>query len=250
MNAPEDENRIVRRLAEGRKPRGVPWRLRLAMLFTDAWPVGALLGALWVVGLAQFVAERMIGWQAVAIYACVYPPAFKAGVWWTPLTHQFLHGGLFHILMNSSALAALGPALSFRFGVDLKGAALFWLFFVLSGVAGGLTFLALQWGGAMPMLGASGAICGLWGALARLDREGAIVPIWSSGVGVQVRSFVIMNLILAVLGFGLGMLSGQGGVLVAWEAHLGGFVFGLLFAPLLPVRYPWRDMVRAQPERP
>jgi rhomboid protease GluP len=59
-----------------------------------------------------------------------------------------------------------------------------------------------------------------------------------------------MNLILAALGFGLGMLSGQGGVLVAWEAHLGGFVFGLLVAPLLPVRYPWRDMVRAQPERP
>ena len=80
---------------------------------------------------------------------------------------------------------------------------------------------------------ASGAICGLWGAAARVDLEGGgLASLRSRRVRDQIKAFAKSNVILFVILFVLVRLSGGAGGL-AWEAHLGGFLFGLLAAPQL-----------------
>ena len=83
------------------------------------------------------------------------------------------------------------------------------------------------------MLGASGAICALLGLLLRLPSEGyELHPIRSDRMKLAAKEFVKANLILILLLTVPALLLGQGGG-VAWEAHLGGFIFGLFVAPLL-----------------
>jgi membrane associated rhomboid family serine protease len=82
------------------------------------------------------------------------------------------------------------------------------------------------------MVGASGAICGLWGAAARIGADGAFVPIRSPQVWRQIKAFAVNNAVLFGIIFILVLMSGGKGGL-AWEAHLGGFVFGLLAMPWL-----------------
>lgn len=221
------------------------WRSGLSILWKQAWPVAVLLVLLWIVFAGQTLANLTGKGEQVLLLGAVYPPAFRAGVWWTVLTHMFLHGGILHIAMNSSALGAFGPAVSQRLGRDAAGALLFLAFFVLCGLAGGALYLALHWRGHLPMLGASGAICGLWGAMARITETTALAPVWSPTVGRQARSFLIMNLILVGIGGALGLMSGAGGVLVAWEAHVGGFVAGLFLVRLFPARFWWLSKAQA-----
>jgi membrane associated rhomboid family serine protease len=148
----------------------------------------------------------------------------------TLVTHMFSHAGLTHLFMNLGALLTFSPLLvkqvprRRRFGV-------YFTFFVLSGLCGAALYLALHPAGAVPAVGASGAICGLWGAVARMTPNGGIRPIMSRDVGAAVRSFAVSNAILFTIIFVLVRLAGGVGGL-AWEAHLGGFLFGLLAVPL------------------
>lgn len=221
------------------------WRSGFSVLWKQAWPVAALLVVLWIVFTGQTLADWTGRGEPVLVYGALYPPAVRAGVWWTLLTHMFLHGGILHIALNASALGAFGPAVSQRLGRDAVGALLFLAFFILCGLAGGALYLALHWNGQMPMLGASGAICGLWGAMARMTETTDLAPVWSRPVGLQARSFLVMNLILVGIGGALGLISGVGGVLVAWEAHVGGFVTGLFLVSLFPARFWWLSEAQA-----
>lgn len=215
------------------------WRRTLRLLTGPAWALGLLTLVLWIVSGVQFLA-RTQGWEeAMFALGSLYPPYFRHGFVWTPLTHVFLHNGLLHIFMNTTALISLGPAIAVRLGSDLKGALLFWAFFLICGVAGGLLFLGLHWNGDISAVGASGAICGLWGAVARLTANGELAPIFSRQVGKQTWSFVVMNLVLIAIGFGIGRASGQGGLMIAWECHVGGFIAGLFLVEAFPVRYWW-----------
>jgi len=215
------------------------WRRTLRLLTGPAWPLGALTLVLWIVFGVQVLAKTQ-GWEdAMFALGSLYPPYFRQGFWWTPLTHIFLHGGLLHIFMNTTALVSLGPAVAVRLGGDLKGGLLFWSFFLICGVAGALLFLAIHWNGEISAVGASGAICGLWGAVARLTANGELAPVLSRDVGKQAWSFIVMNLVLVALGVGIGRASGQGGLMIAWEAHVGGFIAGLFLVQLFPVRYWW-----------
>jgi len=215
------------------------WRRTLRLLTGPAWALGALTLVLWIVSGVQFLGKTQ-GWEDVMFaLGSLYPPYFRQGFWWTLLTHIFLHGGLLHIFMNTTALVSLGPAIGARLGSDLKGGVLFWTFFLICGLAGGLLFLAMHWNGDISAVGASGAICGLWGAVARLTANGELAPVFSRQVGKQTWSFVVMNLVLIAIGFGLGRASGQGGLMIAWECHVGGFIAGLFLIQAFPVRYWW-----------
>lgn len=167
--------------------------------------------------------------------------AFAEGRFHTLGLHMLAHGGIGHLLMNLSALMALTAPVMMRFGRGLGGWARWLVVFVLSGLVGALTFLAINPAGVVPMVGASGAICGLWGLTARLDTEhGGLVPLWSRQVWSHVRPFIIGNVLLFVILFALARMAGAPGGL-AWEAHLGGFLTGLLLAPLFtfaPLRRP------------
>jgi membrane associated rhomboid family serine protease len=154
--------------------------------------------------------------------------------------HMWVHGGAGHLLMNLTALGAFGPVVAARFPAHRTGRLILLAAFVVLGLAGGLAFLVAHPGGATPVVGASGAICGLWGAAARLaHRSSGLHPLQSRFALRQIAAFAISNLVLVALSLVLTRLVvGRGLVLIAWEAHLGGFLAGLLWlAPLVARRY-------------
>ena len=127
-----------------------------------------------------------------------------AGEWWRLITCLFLHGGLMHIGFNMYFLAQLGPTAEQLFGN--RG---FLLIYILGGLTGSLVELALG----NPVLGASGSIMALIGALAGLGMRRA--GTWDNELTRE-----MFRILLFVTVFGLIVGS------VAHGAHLGGFVGG------------------------
>lgn len=166
--------------------------------------------------------------------------ALAEGRWWTPLTSMFMHAGLAHLIFNLMALASLGPPVCLRFGRDRTGALLYLGFYLLCGALGDAMFLALHPLGAINMIGASGAIFGLWGAVARMRPDGTLAPIFSRQVWKQTQGAIISNLVIMAIVVGPALLSGQwNGGGIAWEAHLGGYLGGLLLIGLPIFRGRW-----------
>ena len=210
------------------------------LLWGEAWPVVVLTAVLWLVFAGQLVGEALGYDNAIFALGALSRMGLDYGLWWTPLSHMFLHVGWLHIAMNSAALIALGPAIAQRLGRDALGGLMFLGFFLICGLAGGAAFLLLAPANA-PAVGASGAIFGLWGAVARLSGPGQIklAPLFSRGVGQQIVSAVVSNLVVVFAAAAFGLASGVGIIGVAWQAHLGGFVAGILLIQVLPVRFHW-----------
>jgi membrane associated rhomboid family serine protease len=139
--------------------------------------------------------------------------------WVMLVSHAFLHGGLAHLAMNAVVLLALGKYLA-----ALIGPWRLLPLYVLSAAAGAVAFGAIA-DTALPMAGASGAamgFIGLWqaGEWRWRRRAGApVTPIRNMMIGL-----VLANLILWIAMQGL----------IAWEAHLGGFLAGGLLG------FAWR----------
>lgn len=151
-------------------------------------------------------------------------------------THMLSHGGFLHLFMNLTALWSFSAVVAPRLGTGARRWIAYGALFVLSGLAGGLMFIALDPTGTTPMVGASGAICGLWGAASRmLPWEPALLPLRAPSVRRNALNFVVSNLVLFAVIFGLVAASGGGGGL-AWQAHLGGYLFGLLASPWFVAR--------------
>jgi membrane associated rhomboid family serine protease len=146
-----------------------------------------------------------------------------------------VHGGWAHLLVNLLWMAAFGSAVAKR-----VGATRFVLFSVLCGIAGALVHLALHWGELAPVVGASAAISGQMAAALRFafsgqfyrgGRDLAYVPLETLGRTLSdTRILAIIAVwvgLNALFGFGIISLAGAEGE-IAWEAHIGGFLFGLL----------------------
>jgi rhomboid protease GluP len=131
------------------------------------------------------------------------------------LTYALLHGGLMHMIFNMLILVHLS-----RETVARIGAGGFVLIFALTSAGGGLAFWLLS-SSPGPMVGASGAVFGLfgttmfWDAQRRRALRAPLGPVWRLGLGL-----VAMNVLLYLMAGGF----------LAWEAHLGGFVTGWLAA--------------------
>lgn len=184
----------------------------------------------WLTAALAFIPARVSGMAADL-------PGGRLAVVTSFLTHQFVHGDLAHLIINSAWLLAFGTPVARR-----TDAARFLAFFLLCGVAGALLYLAVN--GAIPILvvGASGAISGLMGAAfrflflgiadgGRLALAGArTTPLMSLGqtlsdrrILIAVAGWTVLNVLLAWGAAGLTESAG-----IAWEAHLGGFYAGLL----------------------
>jgi membrane associated rhomboid family serine protease len=146
--------------------------------------------------------------------------------------HMFAHANLMHIGFNSVVLFSLsGPLLTWMGGFPASWIRYF-VFFLLSGLGGAALFLALNPAGNVPMIGASGAISGLIGLAARLsDEHRGLVPLFSAEMGRRIWHFAKANLWLVLI-FAIPVLLGLGGGRIAWEAHLGGFLVGIIGARL------------------
>jgi membrane associated rhomboid family serine protease len=195
----------------------VPWHAYV--------PGAALAAAMALLWAAHALTGGMTAWAVSAA-------ALAEGRFETVALHMLAHAGLLHLLMNSIVLVQIGGPVVARLGGIPGGWWRFLALFVLAGLAGMAVFLAFHPQGVVPMLGASGAIYGLLGLLIRLRATGeGLVPIRSRRMRRAAVQFVKDNLLLFVLLTLPALLAGRSGG-VAWEAHLGGFLFGLFAAPL------------------
>jgi membrane associated rhomboid family serine protease len=140
---------------------------------------------------------------------------------WTIITNMFTHSGVWHILMNMLTLYFYGSFLC-----QLIGAKNFLIVYFCGGILGNIFYLLLAPSAFTIAIGASGAIFALGGALAVLTPK------------LRVYIFPIpvpMPLCIAVIG-GFLILSLVPGI--AWQAHLGGMVFGLLAGYYFRKRLP------------
>lgn len=160
-------------------------------------------------------------------------PSFLAGhtsfeVAFIPLlTSMFLHGSWLHIAGNMLFLWIFGDNVE-----DFFGHFQYLLFYLVCGIGAGLLHVLFNFSSAVPALGASGAISGVMGAYLILYPRARVltlvliflVPIPAV---VVLGWWFVIQFLQAVNGLGLGVRPSGG---VAWWAHIGGFLLGMLIA--------------------
>lgn len=139
-------------------------------------------------------------------------PLFEAQPWTMFLTHALLHGGFLHMAMNMAVLLGLG-----RFAADRYGPGAILPVFLAGAVGGGAAF-GLLGAPTYPMVGASGAVFGFLGVWIAWD--------WRRHQAMRAPTGPIVRRVAGLAGINVILFFGLGGML-AWEAHLGGFVAGL-----------------------
>lgn len=151
------------------------------------------------------------------------------------LSFMFLHGSFWHILGNMWSLYIFGDNVE-----DHLGPIRYAVFYLLCGVASGLSHLVLNLHSNLPTIGASGAIAGVMGAYFILHPRSKIltlIPIIFIPYFINIPAFIFLGLWFLLQFINAASSQGVGGG-IAWWAHIGGFIFGLLFLKLfdaLPV---------------
>ena len=156
--------------------------------------------------------------------------ADPAGDFVTLFTSMFLHAGWAHLLGNMLYLWIFGDNVEDRFGHGL-----FFMFYVLSGLAATFAQLAISLGSSVANVGASGAIAGVLGAYlimfpgrqVRVLMGRALIPMSA----LIVIGFWFLIQIFSQISVFTASTQGEGGV--AYMAHIGGFVAGVILTYLL-----------------
>ena len=165
--------------------------------------------------------------------------------YWTVITSMFMHGGWFHLIGNMLFLWVFGNNIE-----DAMGHGKFLLFYLLCGTAAAATQTFVSPHSIVPMVGASGAISGVLGAYLLLYPRVRvhtliILPIYITTVALPAWVMLGYWALLQLLS-GLGSLSeiDKGGV--AFFAHVGGFLTGLVLVRL----FASDEVLRQRPTQP
>lgn len=207
----------------------------------------------WTIDVFGFIPKRYDS----ALVDLTFPGGSGAKVW-SFVTYSLLHANLTHLGFNVLWLLPFGSALARRFGT-LR----FFLFMAVTAVAGALAHLVTHEHAVAPMIGASASVSGAMAAAIRFafvrgsflsfnrgDAEAAArVPALSLTRALRnprVLAFLLVWFGVNIL-FGIGSIAiGTDGASVAWQAHMGGFIAGLLlFAFFDPVPHVRADAAGA-----
>lgn len=169
----------------------------------------------------------------------------------TIFTSMFMHGGWFHLFSNMLALYIFGDNVE-----DSMGSQRYLIFYLLCGVAAALTHVFFNPNSPIPTVGASGALSGVLAAYLLFfpaSRVITLVPVFFLPLFFEIPAVLYLGLwFISQLANGVFSIfidvQAMGGV--AWWAHIGGFVAGLVLAPLFRQRryvrryyldeyYPW-----------
>jgi membrane associated rhomboid family serine protease len=212
-------------------PASVVWLIGLlALIHAGRWLLTEEQDA-WVVLALGFIPARYSEFGSLL-------PGGETAKFTSFLTHMLLHGDLTHLIVNCAWLLAVGSVLARRIGAArLLGLS------IVCGIAGALVFLLVNPNLQTPVIGASGAISGLMGAVFRLifatdtprermllreeprkvPRLGLLATFTDRRSLAAILLWVVINMVFA---WWLGGLLTEDGI--AWEAHVGGFFAGLL----------------------
>ncbi|HAJ90914.1 MAG TPA: hypothetical protein DCM27_07905 [Rhodospirillaceae bacterium] len=184
-----------------------------------------LTGLLIAIHLVIFALTNSIEPQAldIAVYFAGFIPAHWTGMepfyWWTPFSligFSLLHGGWMHLAFNVVMLVAMGSGLEKSVGIKQ-----YLMIYVGTTLFAAFAHLALYPSSTMPIIGASGGISGIFGAMlvvmnqtrSSLDKN-TLMPVIIAYIGISVL---------------VGLMGAPDGSSVAWIAHIGGFLAGIGF---------------------
>ena len=182
--------------------------------------------------------------QGAAVYALGVIPAVLFGqaqlapeLGWvtpvlTPITSMFLHGGIFHLLGNMLYLWIFGNNIE-----DAMGHGRFVVFYLLCGIAAVFAQALPDTSSVIPMIGASGAISGVLGAYLLLyprARVLVLIPLGFFLHTMRLKAGLVLAIWFLIQIF--SSLSAGDGPGVAWHAHIGGFVAGIILLPIFKRR--------------
>jgi membrane associated rhomboid family serine protease len=186
-------------------------------------------------GMTSFEEQRFV--MSLALIPARYTGALAGGdlspAQLVPfVTMMFLHGGWLHIIFNMWTLWLFGPTVE-----DRLGHGRFLAFYLICGIGAGVAHVIFNPTSTVPVLGASGAIAGVLGCFMRmfpLARVVVLVPVIIIPFFFEVPAFVFIGLwfLLQVLQGTMELLLSSAGGGIAWWAHVGGFVVGLVLLPL------------------
>ncbi len=216
---------------------------RNALLGDVPAPVVRLAGLMAIIYIGMWLAPSSIdyalserlGFEPARLHAlgAGMGPGASAAIIATLFTHAFLHASFAHLGFNLLWLTIFGAPVARR----LRSGIRFYLFFLCCAAAGGLFFYLFHLNDSTLLVGASGGITGLLGGLIRFAfhrpfsrRESVkgILPLTDRSVLVWAIAIILMNASVVLF----GPLVGGGNDNIAWEAHVGGFLFGLIAFPL------------------
>jgi membrane associated rhomboid family serine protease len=181
------------------------------------------------VNVIAYVWENVAGFDAVeSRYGLFAQPVF-AGEWWRLFTSAFLHASIMHIAFNMFALYQVGQWVERFYGTSRMA-----IIYTLSALGGSLA--CVYFSPNVLTIGASGAIFGLFGALAvagfRLGQPGRDILKQSTGI-------IVINLAISFLP----------GTNISYDAHIGGLLAGTVFGLVL-FRMPRQLMTATVPQGP
>lgn len=167
---------------------------------------------------------------------------FGIGQVMTIFSSMFLHGGWMHLISNMWALHIFGDNVE-----DKMGHGSYLVFYLICGVAAALTDLLVHPFGTMPTIGASGALAGVLGAYLILFPTARIItfiPIFIIPYFVEVPAIVFLGIWFLTQFFtGLGSLDASSlaaEATVAWWAHVGGFIAGMILVKFFEKKETYR----------
>jgi membrane associated rhomboid family serine protease len=149
----------------------------------------------------------------------------------TIFTSMFLHGGVFHVAGNMLYLYIFGNNIE-----DSLGHGRFVLFYLASGLVAGLMQFLFDPTSGLPMIGASGAVSGILGAYLLLYPYAKIKTLIF--IVVFITTVEMPAVVMLTIWFLMQLAFSHIGKGVAWWAHIGGFIFGLLAIKLFTLGRP------------
>jgi membrane associated rhomboid family serine protease len=172
---------------------------------------------------------------AVVLGSVVLPPGLAvipAGL--SLFTSMFLHGGWLHLAGNMLYLWIFGNNIE-----EAMGRVRFVVFYLLCGLGAAAAHILSSAGSTIPIVGASGAISGVLGAYLLLyprARVLVLIPLGFFTRLMYIPAGIVLGFWFLLQVFQGSMTSGEGGG-VAWWAHIGGFVFGMMLVGLFKRRH-------------
>lgn len=221
--------------------------------------VAAIAGLFLVIQAAQALVlneagqVNLLAWFAFIPFVGLHPDYLPGGpltLFWTPVTHAFLHGGWEHVILNTVWFVIFATPVDRRYGA-VKMVVLF-----LGGaIAGAAAFAATTLPDVAVLLGASGGVAALTGAAVRFmfqpiqigvnPETGERVMLGRRLASIRevfahptARAFTLIWLVLNAVVPLLPLVFGGLEMQIAWQAHLGGFLLGFFLVPFLERRQP------------